>query len=97
APLANQIRIAELGLGAAFMHVHDEGTSAPQAERVFRVVAFRASTAIIENGIGVRSSMSKKTTVFPLALEQWQKLARPALAEPLDTKARPAEGEKAAG
>ena len=95
--MANQIRIAELGLGAPFLHVRDEGTGSPQAERVFRVVAFRASTAIIENGIGVRSSMSKKTTVLPLALEQWQKAARPAFAAPLETKARPAEGEKAAG
>jgi hypothetical protein len=95
--LANQIRIAELGVGAPFMHVRDEGTPTLQPERVFRVVAFRASTALIENGIGVRTSMSKKTTVFPVALEQWQRIARPALAAPLETKTSPAEGEKAAG
>jgi hypothetical protein len=83
-----QVLVKELGLGAPFMHVQDEGTATLQPERVFRVVALRASTVIVENGIGVRSSMSKNTRVAPLAATAWA--AQPA------AKAT-AEQEKAAG
>jgi len=85
--VAHQAIIRELAPGAPFIHVHDEGTKQLQPERVFRVVAFRASTVIVENAVGVRSSMSKKTRVHPLAATAWPEGA-----------ARQAEtGEKAAG
>lgn len=100
--MAHQVLIKELGVGAPFTHVKDEGTTAFQPERIFRVVELRASTAIIENGIGVRTSMSKKTRVLPLDAAQWAKIARPNLAEPIAPPAQPAkpaeQGEqKAAG
>jgi len=63
--LASQVLIRELTPGTAFIHVQDEGSD-PQPERVFRVVAFRKNTAVVENGVGVRTSMSKKTQVVPM-------------------------------
>lgn len=97
--MPNQVQIHQLVVGTPFMHVGDEGTKDIQPERVFRLIAIRASTAIVENAVGVRSSMSKKTTVVALAAEQWSKVARPSVAAPIAAAdVRPQSGaEKATG
>jgi hypothetical protein len=80
--LVQQVLVRELPMGSVFTTTKDAGTESPQPERVFRVVEIRKSTAIVENGIGVRTSMSKKTTVLPSSQEVWASLARPDIAAP---------------
>lgn len=93
--MALQVLIQELPIGTPFKHVRDVATQDIQPERLFRIVAFRKSTALVENGVGVRTTMSKRTPVLSLSQEVWDKVARPAIAAPLEA---PAERErKAAG
>jgi hypothetical protein len=81
--LIQHFRVAALVPGTILVHADDSETKNPQPERVFRVVEVRKRTVIVENGIGVRTSMSKETEVVPLPEEVWARVARPGVAAPL--------------
>jgi hypothetical protein len=75
--LVTQVLVSELAPGSFFVHAGDENTTGPRPERAFRIIGQRSRTAIVENGLGVRQSMSAKTPVLPLDAAVWTRVAVP--------------------
>jgi len=75
--LASQVLVSELNPGSYFVHANDENTTAPRPERAFRIIGQRSRTAIVENGLGIRQSMSAKTPVIQLDAAVWTQVALP--------------------
>jgi hypothetical protein len=65
--MPSPVLIRDLAPNAFFKHIDEAGTASPPPELIYRVVEFRSRTVFVENGIGVRTTMSKKTQVLPVS------------------------------
>ncbi len=64
--MSSPVLIRDLAPGAVFKHVDEAGTAEPAPELVYRLIEVRKRTVFVENGAGVRTTMSRRTQVIPL-------------------------------